>query len=399
MSGVNSSPRHPRSRSGSYRESYLGLITIRADVVTGPCRGPTRVFTTPRGKFNRVQTVRFWGAAVISAALAAATVAGCTEKPTNETASTVVTSTTRIAGAGVLGNERKPDESCAKDPAALDPAAPREVRHAQGETEVPEDPKRIVVLDGGAIDTLCALGLQDRIVGVGLADRATSPPSYLGTTVHDLPSIGPMASPDLAKIGAAKPDLILSSNGEQNSYLDLSAIAPTVIVSGHDLAEHVRLVGKATRRTAETDKLWSDFADAAKKVGRENDTAHFQASIVQFTDQTVRVYGANNFPASVLATAGLDRPATQRFSDTPFIEIDTDDFSAAEGDIVYVSFTSPSAKDRAARIFSTKPWMALGATRDHRVFAVNNEIWQTGDGIVAARGILDDLQFVNRPIN
>ncbi|EIC63879.1 FeIII-dicitrate-binding periplasmic lipoprotein [Mycobacteroides abscessus M94] len=43
--------------------------------------------------------------------------------------------------------------------------------------------------------------------------------------------------------------------------------------------------------------------------------------------------------------------------------------------------------------------MALGATRDNRVFAVNNEVWQTGDGIVAGRGILDDLQWVNAPIN
>ncbi|SHW11928.1 putative FeIII-dicitrate-binding periplasmic lipoprotein [Mycobacteroides abscessus subsp. abscessus] len=392
---MNPSPRHPRSRSGSYTESYLSDATA----LTGLFRGPTRVFEGSSGKFDRVQTARLWGAAAISAALVTATVSGCTEKPTNETPSTLATSTTKIASAGVLGNARKPDESCAKDAAAVDPSAPREVRHAQGETEVPEDAKRIVVLDAGAIDTLCALGLQDRIVGVALADQAAAPPSYLGTTVHNLPSIGPMASPDLAKIGAAKPDLILSSAGEQNSYLDLSAIAPTVIVSGHDLAEHVRLVGKATRRTADTDKLWTGFVDAAKKVGRENDAAHFQASIVQFTDQTVRVYGANNFPASVLATVGLDRPATQRFTDKPFIEIGTEDFSAAEGDIIYVSFTSSSAKDRAARIFGSKPWMALGATRDNRVFAVNNEVWQTGDGIVAGRGILDDLQWVNAPIN
>lgn len=115
------------------------------------------------------------GAAAISAALVTATVSGCTEKPTNETPSTLATSTTKIASAGVLGNARKPDESCAKDAAAVDPSAPREVRHAQGETEVPEDAKRIVVLDAGAIDTLCALGLQDRIVGVALADQAAAP--------------------------------------------------------------------------------------------------------------------------------------------------------------------------------------------------------------------------------
>jgi iron complex transport system substrate-binding protein len=33
------------------------------------------------------------------------------------------------------------------------------------------------------------------------------------------------------------------------------------------------------------------------------------------------------------------------------------------------------------------------------VFIVNNEVWQSGEGIVAARGILDDLGVVNAPIN
>ncbi len=33
------------------------------------------------------------------------------------------------------------------------------------------------------------------------------------------------------------------------------------------------------------------------------------------------------------------------------------------------------------------------------MFVVNNEVWQTGQNIVAARGILDDLRWVNAPIN
>jgi iron complex transport system substrate-binding protein len=33
------------------------------------------------------------------------------------------------------------------------------------------------------------------------------------------------------------------------------------------------------------------------------------------------------------------------------------------------------------------------------VFVVNDEVWQTGEGIVAARGVLDDLRYVNAPIN
>jgi len=121
----------------------------------------------------------------------------------------------------------------------------------------------------------------------------------------------------------------------------------------------------------------------------------------------MRVYGAENFPASVLAAAGVDRPAAQRFTDKPYQEIgisDTDlsgspDFSAADGDIVYLSFTSAAAKDRAPKILESAAWRKLSATHDNRVFIVNNEVWQSGRGLVAARGILDDLHWLNAPIN
>ncbi len=129
--------------------------------------------------------------------------------------------------------------------------------------------------------------------------------------------------------------------------------------------------------------------------------------MVQLTDTTMRVYGAENFPGSVLADVGVDRPAAQRFTDKPYIEIgitDTDladspDFRIADGDIVYISFASPAAKDRAPAVLESDEWKKLSATRDNRVFAVNNEVWQTGEGIVAARGILADLRWVNAPIN
>ena len=50
-------------------------------------------------------------------------------------------------------------------------------------------------------------------------------------------------------------------------------------------------------------------------------------------------------------------------------------------------------------ILDSVPWRKLSANRDDRVFAVNNEVWQTGQGVVAARGIIDDLGWLNAPIN
>ncbi|OOK81600.1 FEIII-dicitrate-binding periplasmic lipoFecB domain protein [Mycobacterium kansasii] len=45
----------------------------------------------------------------------------------------------------------------------------------------------------------------------------------------------------------------------------------------------------------------------------------------------MRVYGARNFPASVLSAVGVDRPAAQRFTDKAYLEIGTTDADLARG--------------------------------------------------------------------
>jgi iron complex transport system substrate-binding protein len=355
--------------------------------------------------------------AAAATAISAALCTGCTTEPPGGGSSptSVITSTTQIAGAGVLGNQRRPDESCAPQPAEPDPGPPtRAANNAAGVqpevAQVRADPQRIVVLSGDQLDALCALGLQSRIVAAALPDGSSSQPSYLGTVVHRLPGVGTRSSPDLGAIGAARPDLILGSQAlTPKLYSALAAIAPTVFTGAPGAAweDNLRGVGAATGRADAAGGVIDDFTKKAHDDGAAHDAAHYQASIVQFTENTIRVYGAENFPASVLTTVGLDRPASQRFSDKPYIEMgstDADlagnpDFSAADADLVYVSFASPAAKDRAATIFDSHPWRKLAANRDNRIFVVNNEIWQTGEGVVAARGVIDDLRWVNAPIN
>ena len=353
--------------------------------------------------------------AAIGTAVSVTVISGCgsvgDSPPSTGAEQSIITSTTKIAGAGVLGNQRRPDESCAPEPVPVDPGPPeREVRHAAGTTQVRDDPQRIVVLSGDQLDGLCALGLQSRIVAAALPDGSTSQPAYLGTVVHDVPGVGTRSAPDLEGIRAAEPDLILGSEAlTPEAFGALSEIAPTVFTGapGPAWQDNLRTVGAATGRLDAANGLIEGFAQAADKTGADNDAAHFQASVVQLTDTTMRVYGADNFPGSVLAAVGVDRPAAQRFTDKPYIEIgttDTDlenspDFRIADGDIVYISFASPAAKDRAPVVLESDAWKKLSATRDNRVFAVNNEVWQTGQGIVAARGILADLRWVNAPIN
>ena len=357
----------------------------------------------------------FAAAAALLTAVVVTAVGGCGQPADKAQAPasgpTVITSTTKIASAGVLGNQRRPDESCAANPLPVDPGdGDREVRHAAGSTVVRAEPQKIVVLSGDQLDALCALGLQSRIVAAALPNGSDSQPSYLGTVVHDLPAVGTRSSPNLEAIRAARPDLILGSEGlTPDAYPALSAIAPTVFTGppGAAWEDTLRTVGAATWRADAANGLVDDFTAAAGKTGADNDAAHFQASVVQFTDKTMRVFGPASFPGSVLAVVGVDRPAAQRFTDKPYIEVGTTtedlknspDLSIADGDIVYVSFASPAAKDRAGEVLDSDAWKKLSANKDNRVFVVNNEVWQTGEGIVAARGMLADLRWLNAPIN
>lgn len=343
------------------------------------------------------------------------TATGCTGDAPQTTPGPVITSTTKIAGAGVLGNQRRPDESCAPEAARADAGGPtRLVRNAAaGAPDVPDsaevaaDPQRIVVLSGDQLDALCALGLQSRIVAAAVADGTDTQPSYLGTAVHDLPAVGTRSNPDLDAIAAAHPDLILGSAALTPAlYPRLAGIAPTVFTAAPGTAwqDSLRTVGAATARAEAADGLAEKFAQHAAQAGEANDATHFQASVVQLTEDAVRVYGSAGFAASVLKAVGLSRPAAQRFTDRPYLEISSTDlahadFSPADGDIVYVSFSSPAARARADTVLDSTAWRRLSATHDNRIFAVNNEVWQTGQGLIAARGIVDDVRWVNAPIN
>jgi iron complex transport system substrate-binding protein len=340
---------------------------------------------------------------------------GCGSDPLSKGGRSIVPPTTQIAGAGVLGNARKADESCAKDAAAPDPGPPTRPAHnvvgvSPDTVQVPAEPQRIVVLSGDLLDAVCALGLQSRVVAAALPDGSTTQPSYLGSVLHGLRGVGNRGAPDLASIAAVHPDLILGSVGlTPDLYGKLATIAPTVFTAAPGAAweDNLHAVGAATARGAAMDALLNGFTQRATQIGTTHDAAHFQASIVQLTANSLRVYGAKNFPGSVLNSVGVERPASQRFTDKPYIEIgasDADlarspDFSAADADIIYVSCATPAAANRAATVLDSGPWRKLGANRDNRVFVVNDEIWQTGEGLIAARGVVDDLRWVNAPIN
>lgn len=327
--------------------------------------------------------------AAVAAACAALLVAGCADQ--TDDASSIIRTTTNIAGAGVVGLERDTAKACALPTAPDQTAGTRLVTHAAGVTEVPADPQRIVVLTTSALDATCALGLWERVVGAVTSDGPRPHPAYLGYGVTEIPGVGSAAQPDLAKIAELRPDLILGGlpTGTAN-FNALRAIAPTVLVGTPNSwqAEFMALGSGMDRRTAATTAL-ENYRAEARNTGNALAANQSQASVLRFTSDAIEIQGSDSFAGQVLADVGVQRPAAQR---GPSIDVRTGELATeAEGDIIYVDFAGEDGKTYGEKVLRTDEWKELGAATDRRVFAIEDSVWH-GNGLTAARALLTDLQ-------
>ncbi|MFC9894367.1 ABC transporter substrate-binding protein [Nocardia sp. NPDC127579] len=326
-------------------------------------------------------------AGLLGALAAAALIAGC---GTPDDASSIVRTTTNIAGAGVVGVERDTTRTCPLPSTPDQSSGTRAVTHAAGQTQVPADPQRIVVLSTSALDAACAVGLWERVVGAVTLDGPRAQPQYLGYGVLEIPSVGASGHPDPAKIAELRPDLILGDMSSGTSgFAALQQIAPTVLV-GSDAGWQAEFLGYATglNRAAAAEHALADYRAEAESTGTEIAAAQSQASVVRFDEDTIRIQGNDSFSGQVLADAGVQRPAAQRAASR---EVPVAELEPVEGDIIYVIFGGEAGKAFGEKTLRSDDFKELGAAKDKRVFAVEDSVWH-GAGLTAARAMLTDLR-------
>ncbi|MBF6332922.1 ABC transporter substrate-binding protein [Nocardia transvalensis] len=339
---------------------------------------PTRNFPArDRGRTRRLRIGAIGVAAVVALLTACAA-------PDDDPS--IVRTTTKVAGASVVGIERDTRKACAL-PTAPDQAAGT---HDAGGTQVPADPKRIVVLDTAALDAVCAVGLWERVVGAATLDGTSPQPSYLGTGVMKIPSVGGIGSADPAKIAALQPDLILGTTAANADAL--RGIAPTVLVGAAPWQAQFDAFADGMDRAGAAGKILDDYRTTARETGTAIAANFSQASVLRFTAEDLQVLGDDSFAGQVLADTGVQRPTAQR---GPSYDVDSlateDDRAKVEGDIVYVMFDGPDGTSHGESVMKGKDWKKLGAVSDRREFAVDDTIWH-GSGVTAARALLEDLR-------
>lgn len=269
-------------------------------------------------------------------------------------------------------------------------AETREVKHAKGVAEVPVAPKRVVVLDTGELDDALALGVKP--VGAVRVDVATDFLSYLGDQTEGIEEVGTISEPNLEKIAALDPDLILSSTVRHEAiYEQLNAIAPTVLAPdlGDTWKDNFLLYADALNKTDEAKKMLADYESDAAALGKTVGTGK-TLSIVRFLPGQIRLYSDKSFSGVILDDMGLTVPEQAVGEDT-YLEISPEQVTTAQADHLYVSTYGPEGDTDKAKVLGGPLWQRIPAVESGQVHDINDDLL-SGIGIQAAQQILAQFE-------
>lgn len=245
-------------------------------------------------------------------------------------------------------------------------AAEITVKHAQGETVLPDTPKKVLTFDLAALDTLDLLGVDV----AGVPDFAL--PDYLAK-YKDTAKIGSLFEPDFEAVAAAEPDLIIVAGRSSKAYPELAKIAPTVDLStdwadyGASVKANSVILGDIFGKQAEVAKLIADL-DASIETVKASAADAGKGLIVLTGGGKVSAYGTGSRFGWIHQTLGV----------TPAI---ADVEAATHGDAISFEFIHETNPDW---LFVIDRDAAVGEAGQSAEQVLNNELvtqtnaWKNG---------------------
>ncbi|MFH9425826.1 ABC transporter substrate-binding protein [Streptomyces sp. NPDC017529] len=274
------------------------------------------------------------------------------------------------------------------------------VRTAMGEVEVPDAPRRVVVLDTAELDSAVTLGVKP--VGATRSDVAGGFLGYLpADKTAGIKDVGKIGAPNLEAVAALKPDLILTSKVRDGGrYAQLTAIAPTVMTetTGYPWKQNFATHADALGKIPEAKRAVAAYEAHAKRVtaalGGAAAAKRTTTNVVRFVEGAdTRIYGCRSYIGTVLDDVGTGPTSVvQGARDGMMIEVSAEQISKADADAVfYTAYGSPE-KSKEAQITGGALWKNTNAAKNGRTFRVDDQLWIQGIGYTAADKILNQLQ-------
>lgn len=296
--------------------------------------------------------------------------------------------------------ENKKEESATKSTSYT-------VEHAMGTTEIKDTPKRVVVLTNEGTEALLALGIKP----VGAVQAFSGNPWYnhLTDKLEGVEVVGFESEINLEKIASLKPDLIIGNKlRQEKDYEKLSKIAPTVFSETlrGDWKENFTLYSKAVNQEAKGKEVLTAYEDKVLALKEKlGDKTNQEVSFVRFMADKSRIYYTDSFSGVIFDSLGFKRVPEQAelFKDNAklgnlAVEVGKEAIPKMDGDVLFYFTYMPTSDETGLateKEWTEDPlWKNLSAVQKGNVHKVDDVIWNTAGGILAADIMLDQIEEI-----
>lgn len=271
------------------------------------------------------------------------------------------------------------------------------VEHAMGTTTLEKTPEKVVILTNEGTEALLSMG----ITPVGAVQSWTGDPWYehIADEMKDVQVVGTESEVNVEAIAALQPDLIIGNKMRQEKiYNQLNDIAPTIFAETlrGNWKENFELYAKAINKEEEGQKVIADYDSRIEEIKTNlGDQLNQEVSIVRFMAGDVRIYHKDSFSGVILDQIGLARPESQNVNDFAEKNATKERIPAMDGDVMFY-FTYETGDGEASQL--EKEWIEdplfknLKVAQEGKVYKVDDTIWNTAGGVIAANLLLDDLE-------
>ncbi len=163
-----------------------------------------------------------------------------------------------------------------------------------GDQDIPANPKRIVAFDYGVLDSIIALGAEDKIAGL---PKSNLPPVLADLGGDKTANVGTLFEPNFELLYSLKPDLIIVSGRAAAKIGELRKIAPTISIEIENdryyesFKENTELLGRIVGKEAEATGKLNAIESSILSLAEKSKASNKKGLIALYTSGKVSVYG------------------------------------------------------------------------------------------------------------
>lgn len=226
---------------------------------------------------------------------------------------------------------------------------------------------RIVSLNCSNTEIVCALGRAGNLVGVD--DHSDFPPEVVGP----LPRVGPDLTPDMDKIKALSPDLVLASltvpghekviDNLEKAGLEYRAPEPTTL---NDVYDDIERIAAALGAESAAESV---VADMRRRITAVGDAEARPSILVQWWPKPVIAPGRSSWVNDLIVLAGATNPLGEE--EVKSRPLDNSEVRDIDPDVIVLSWCGVEPrKYRPDVVYDNSEWSDLSAVRNRRVYKV-----------------------------